>query len=1017
MIDGAIDYVNDEFVYKNLAIEGDYPDLSVWLQRFGLPPLATSAGGGGIRSSSTGRSRTRRSTRSTTLAGVPCLDKVRDRRLDVPRRHPRRAGSRRRASAARCAAPRGSTCRRRRARDPEARRRRPEPRGGASCAGSRASRRARSTRVADRDRAHADRQDAHARSTGCRSSRRTSARRSSPSARRRTRTSSMCVNHASDDKLCRPWAGRLDYRRPRRLRGCQEARRVLHRRGRHARRRRQARGDDRRRAATDRGAPLVRRAPRRHDRDRRRADGRARSGQARAAACSRRRSTSSGKPSAPQADGQIDLLRSWAYGAFIGDVHPAIAPVVDRQAARHPDHRRRAGRPARHLRRRSAPTAPYPVDIALSGRRVELDQFIDLSKKLGARRAGAGVGIGHRDRCTPSSATRRRSPRRGSRSPSSTSILNHRSRDGRLTPLRFSLVSPAQGRYAMSLHVTNDTVELACRNAAAPNGREPCPAQLDTPAGRVSIEGQASAAGMALSAHGTLALARLAPLLEGQVDSLDGSLQLTGRDRRHVREADLRGRARRRQGDRAAPARRRLGAAVAPGGQIKLANGAIGFNGISFNVKDERRDERGALHVAGTIGLDGFTPARWGVLVDGEITGKMLQAIAPNAVSQASGLASIDGALSLSGTGPLPLVRGTISFAPVPDVTDKNEPQTSPIAFIPRGVRRELSFSRGERRHRHQRRRQPPHVHDQRRRRAADRVDRRRGPARERACRCAAARRHAGVRARLARRRCDPVPHPGRARSEPRRRRTSTSCSRRIRTRGRRRGNVAIVSGEYTRNFDLTEALKPAAAEGRAGEAVLGRVPVDRQRRPRPDARGAPVRREEQHRARRRHRARGPAHPDHGIAARSAPRRHDPRPARRVQAPRHARELHTRRPARSTSPRTSRASNPTLSITSEATDYLDLSGQQHTHHAHDHRLAREASVGPPHEHRPRQVADDRADLPRPKPRAAAALARRSVARLGADDPADLDEPVDRASPIRSSRTSPATGSRACSATR
>jgi len=39
----------------------------------------------------------------------------------------------------------------------------------------------------------------------------------------------------------------------------------------------------------------------------------------------------------------------------------------------------------------------------------------------------------------------------------------------------------------------------------------------DTPAGRVSIEGQASATGMALSAHGTLALARLAPLLEGHI--------------------------------------------------------------------------------------------------------------------------------------------------------------------------------------------------------------------------------------------------------------------------------------------------------------------------------------------------------------------------------------------------------------------------------------------------------------------------------------------------------------------
>ena len=67
-------------------------------------------------------------------------------------------------------------------------------------------------------------------------------------------------------------------------------------------------------------------------------------------------------------------------------------------------------------------------------------------------------------------------------------------------------------------------------------------------------------------------------------------------------------------------------------------------------------------------------------------------AAAAGVLSQASGLATIDGALMLSGNGPLPLVRGTISFDPV---REERRMPTAPLSFIPRGQSRELSFAKG----------------------------------------------------------------------------------------------------------------------------------------------------------------------------------------------------------------------------------------------------------------------------------------------------------------------------------
>ena len=107
----------------------------------------------------------------------------------------------------------------------------------------------------------------------------------------------------------------------------------------------------------------------------------------------------------------------------------------------------------------------------------------------------------------------------------------------------------------------------------------------------------------------------------------------------------------------------------APTGLIKLANGSLGFTDVLLQVRDQHHDEKGELHVKGNITLDGLTPANWSVLISGKLAGKMLLVAVPDMVSQAGGLASIEGDLILSGKGLLPLISGTAERSTHPRTT------------------------------------------------------------------------------------------------------------------------------------------------------------------------------------------------------------------------------------------------------------------------------------------------------------------------------------------------------------
>lgn len=398
-----------------------------------------------------------------------------------------------------------------------------------------------------------------------------------------------------------------------------------------------------------------------------------------------------GTTSAPQAEGTLWLIRSWVKNAFVGDAQLQVAPI---KVGAMPSLFIRGGMLAGQLGivATVGTAAPYPIDISLTGRRLEVDRFIDLSRALGI---GAPVQAWASGTVTVHTEL---APRPGHPVANQAwvelteleGIVDMRMRDGRLAPIRFGVQSRTD-QYALSLRVTPETIELACRDSSAKSGKRPCPAVLETPAGVVTIEGGATASRMNLRAKGNLALAKLLPFVSDRVDEISGNLELdatvSGTFSQPSYEAGL---------TISEPISIRPSGVdttlqIARGGQVKINDGTVGINQFTITVKEERATERGDLHVKGTISLGpGLTPASWGVLLDGKLAGKMLLALAPNALAQAGGLARIDGALSLFGRGALPQVTGTLTFDP--DPAEKH-----PAAFTVslRGARKEIALLGG----------------------------------------------------------------------------------------------------------------------------------------------------------------------------------------------------------------------------------------------------------------------------------------------------------------------------------
>ncbi len=423
-----------------------------------------------------------------------------------------------------------------------------------------------------------------------------------------------------------------------------------------------------------------------------------------------------GPPAAPQALGAIQILRSWLADGFLGDAQIAIEPATVRGIPGLKfNGSALAGRLA--ITGSLGTAAPYPVELSITGHRIEIDPFIDLRtllKQDDPVQAWASGTITVRTELAP--VSKPVEPEAWIELTEVTAKIDHRASDGQITPLvlRVKDQDPSQ-RAAMSIHVTPSSFELACRDPKAAGGRAECSTILETPAGDIVITGHATKRSVAIAARGDLDLSKLRGLLDQRFDYVAGSVRLLasvagGFDKptfeasidldpdqiwqRNETELDARREAARTGTvrpevpliDAENPVVLRPSGSdtvlAAPRGLVKLANGTIGFTDVLVQIKDsDHSEDHGDLHIAGTIAVDGITPVSWSVLLSGKLAGKMLQVVAPNLVAQANGLVTIDGQLVLSGTGPRPALSGGLEF--------------DHFSIIPRGGRRELSFNGG----------------------------------------------------------------------------------------------------------------------------------------------------------------------------------------------------------------------------------------------------------------------------------------------------------------------------------
>ena len=317
-----------------------------------------------------------------------------------------------------------------------------------------------------------------------------------------------------------------------------------------------------------------------------------------------------------------------------------------------------------------------------------------------------------------------------------------------------------------------------------------------------------------------------------------------------------------------------------PGGRIKIATGRSRSRTRSRSTcATTARTNKAFLEVRGIIGLSGLTPESWGVQIQGKIAGKMLSAIAPTKIAQASGLALIDA--SLGGSCVAVHQRDAAVHA--------RGRQGAHAAADDPAARREIRDrnARGRRADQDDASRRSSHVHDRFLRRATDRVDQRRrhGQQHPRQCRLTDGTleradigldaenipyRKSGVFDLIVSAKNIGLVLPGPS--------SVWQAS----------GSVSIVNGSYRRDFELAEAIKPAPDLVAPAKPWWDEYPTigNAELELLVEVRKFSV---EQHRE---HRARRSASAGRWLASRTSRLRRDPRATRRVQAASDAREVH-----------------------------------------------------------------------------------------------------------------------------
>jgi hypothetical protein len=387
----------------------------------------------------------------------------------------------------------------------------------------------------------------------------------------------------------------------------------------------------------------------------------------------------------PVANGFIALERSWLLDQFLGDIALRAEPgqLSDGAAAVVLSGAGLDGQFS--VVAKLGTEAPYRVEAQLGMRRLDLDTFANITERAGLTHHVSGWATGTISlRATLGATANDQPPEAWIELTELSAITQQVDNRGRTTPLALVAkpsVATSSGTLApaVSIRLTPDSLEFACRDGAS---KTPCPAIFSTPAGDIALRGTATMNNLALAAHGKLDLATVAPLLSSYVGSVAGVAELDGTVGGSVAAPTYKAQIRL-DNVTAQPIGQDTTIGI-PDGLVQLSNTSLSFTNVRVKVDDPYLESNSELVIKGGIKLDGFKPVTWGVIVEGQIAGKLLAALAPKEISQASGIAIIEDSLTLAGSGSLPNIEATMSF-------DAKQPLT----IIPRGAHREIAFVGG----------------------------------------------------------------------------------------------------------------------------------------------------------------------------------------------------------------------------------------------------------------------------------------------------------------------------------
>ena len=363
----------------------------------------------------------------------------------------------------------------------------------------------------------------------------------------------------------------------------------------------------------------------------------------------------SGTAAAPTADGRVQIGRTWFRDTFLGSAGLDIERVG-------PGQLRVSGSLFQgkvEVDGIVSTRAPFRGDVTLILRRVEIDHlFPELATRHGARGWVSGE-VKWRGAMSLAPGMR---PEVSAVFTEAVVLFDSEDTAGRPAPIRLASASP------MSLVFDGRTVRL----------REPV--VVAGPAGDFTLTGAGGLDGLDFQLQGAVSVGMLGPYLKRYFDEVAGTLDMSVRVTGQAEAPRVTGTVEISK-VMVKPAGQDARVRI-PSGKVEFGNDQLTVTGLSMVVIDEWSEDHSELSVAGGVKLQDFRPVRWALDVSGQLSGKMLLVVAPTVFSAATG--SADLFLALGGEGRAPNIDGEIVFD-----------DESPLAIIPRGLRREIALTGG----------------------------------------------------------------------------------------------------------------------------------------------------------------------------------------------------------------------------------------------------------------------------------------------------------------------------------